>query len=266
MGKGSTTTKTKTSVEYTPEQRALQQALFSMSKPYLTSDIFAKLQQPYSGQFVAPMSAEEQRALKIMGDYSPINQNYDLSQDVLKKTLMGEYLPDAINSYYNPMKQEILKQGDEATTKLRQSANLGGMLMSTPRMGLESKLQADISNKLANVLANVYQSERERQLQAIPQATALSQVPINYAQQLLSAGSLPRQIEQAGLTSQYQDWLRQLQSYLTPVDVASRILATPTGQTTTQQQPANYSGLASLLLLPFLLPSQSLGTALFGIT
>jgi len=77
---------------------------------------------------------------------------------------------------------------------------------------LLSDTNAGLGNALANLYGTNYQTERSRQMQAVPMLSQLSQEPLTRANALMQVGGLERGIQQQGLNMTYQDWLRILNS------------------------------------------------------
>lgn len=196
-----------------------QQPAKTQNKP----DIFDILAQPYTGQLTAPLSNLEKQGLTLAQNYQP-TQLTDETRNILLRTLRGEYLPEAVNSYYNPVKEAMKQQLDEALAGVRRSASIGGMLSSTPRLNLENKLRTEMASEMAKLLSNIYSRERAYQLQAIPTAMAVERQPLQTAETLMRLGAIPREVQQQALTAQYREWLRQMQALGIPLDIAMSLI------------------------------------------
>lgn len=162
------------------------------------NDIFAQLQQPYTGQFAAPMTEHEQYGLNHM-----------------LGILQGNYDPRT-SDFYQGMRTQALENLQNALTGTRQAAAAGGMLASTPRIGQEAQLQRQTANDLNTLLGGMYERERDRIQQTLPL----------YQQ----AAGTEREIAQKDLDMQYQEFVRQLQMVGLPLEVALRIALWSPGQ------------------------------------
>lgn len=207
MGKSSSSTQ-KVKYNYMPGQKEAYSSLLSGAMGQITPDYYSKLIQPYTGQFTAPLSADERYGIGWM-----------------KNILTGSYDPRT-SPYYQGLRQQAQEDIGQALTNIRQSANLGGMLASTPRIAQEAQAQRKMVNDLSTVLGSLYEQERARQTQILPL----------YMQ---SAG-LSRQIQQEELNKKYLEFIRQMEALGLPLRTAIQLASfSPAGQTVkqTQEQP-----------------------------
>ena len=129
----------------------------------------------------------------------------------LQKSVEGGY--DPYNSeYYKAYRDQSNANLAEAQTKARQSAQVGGMLRSTGRLNTENKLIGETTRDQNSILAGMYEQERGRQIDAVPQAISLSQyeedAPLRTARSLMDIGGYQTSQKQAGLDRLYQDYLQ----------------------------------------------------------
>jgi hypothetical protein len=179
-----------------------------------TTDIFSQLAQPYTGQFTAPISSGEQYAT-----------------DWMRKALEGNYDPRT-SDYYQGMRTQIYDDLDKAKTGVRQSAALGGMLASTPRIGQEATLERKALNDVSTLLGGMYETERNRLQQLAPQ--------------YMTAAGVERGIQQAELDKQYQEFIRQITALGIPLDTALKLINWSPGSTSTTSGGSDMSGLGAI--------------------
>ena len=114
----------------------------------------------------------------------------------------------------------MLDDISRAKTAVRQSASLGGMLASTPRIGQESEIERQGMRDMSTLLGSMYETERDRIQQTLPL----------YAQQ----ASVEREVQQLGLDKEYDEFLRQLQAMGIPLNVAMNLLTMTPGKSSSQ--------------------------------
>jgi len=143
----------------------------------------------------------------MQGQVNAANQNYGEVRDYYRDVLDGGYDPRS-SDFYKGLRQEADRMKTEETTNVRQSANMGGMLQSTPRMAVESDARQQIDNQTLQLLGGLYENERGRQGQA---ATALPQLDAQRTQTtgaMQSIADVERQIEQQRNNAMYQQALQ----------------------------------------------------------
>lgn len=163
-------------------------------------NIFDVLAQPYTGQFTAPMTNYENEGLNRM--LAILNGSYD----------------PRTSDYYQGMRTQAFDDLADAKTRTRQAATLGGMLASTPRINQENTLERKTMNDLNTLLGGMYETERNRIQETLPQ--------------FMQAAGIERGIQQSELDKQYQDRLRQLQALGLPLQTALQIALWSPGQQT----------------------------------
>lgn len=177
-------------------------------------DIFSKLAQPYTGQFTAPITSGEKYAT-----------------DWMRKALEGNYDPRT-SDYYQGMRTQIYDDLDKAKTGVRQSAALGGMLASTPRINQEATLERKALNDVSTLLGGMYETERNRLQQLAPQ--------------YMTAAGVERGIQQTELDRQYQEFIRQITALGIPLDTALKLINWSPGSTSTTSGGSDLSGLGAI--------------------
>ena len=90
------------------------------------------------------------------------------------------------------------------------------------------------------MLGGMSERERMNRLSVLPQAMQMGQIeqqdPLNKAMAFQSLGALPRSIQQAGDTANYQDFLRREQDY--PLAIANLAAGVQTPPTYQQGSPS----------------------------
>ncbi len=149
---------------------------------------------PYAGQFTAPISAQEQYAL-----------------DEMMAILQGQYDPSSA-PWYQARKGLLEGQLGEAQTAQRQRAAMGGMLRSTPAEAEERKLSEQFIRDLEHSAA-LAEQQRWQQLGGF-----------------MGPAALPRALEQHGLESEYQDFMRRQGVDMNILEMIMRMLMMQPGQ------------------------------------
>ena len=206
MGKSSTT---KTKNTYMPGQKAGYQSLLTGAMGQLGGDYYSRLASPYAGQFTAPLTSGEKWGTDYMKNL--------LTQD------------PSTSPYYRGMRNQAYENLDRAITGTRQGANLGGMLLSSPRQYKEGQLQRQTANDLNTLLGGLYQQNIQ-----------------NVLPQYMQAAGTERNIQQQDLSMRYAEFIRQMQALGIPLQTALSLATMgPTGQTTTSSSPW-YAGAGDL--------------------
>ncbi len=92
------------------------------------------------------------------------------------ETAMGGYLPGTgrENPFVQNLIQAVEAQGEIARRQLAAAAQRAGMFSSTDYLQQLAGLEAGLAQKRGEVLANVWEAERARQMQALPMVPGLS--------------------------------------------------------------------------------------------
>lgn len=180
--------------------------------------------KPYEGQLSAPSTTAENTAqtqltqFQGMGTPSTLSAANKYNTDVLQ----GSYDPRQ-SPYYTAMKEQILRDAQEAGAAVRHNAASSGMLHSDPRHIQERKLTENVSSQLAQLLGGIYENERGRMGQAAALSPQLAQsqydLPIKQIAAGTTYGAIPRETEQANLDRLLQEYLRQVQGAGVPLQV-----------------------------------------------
>lgn len=164
----------------------------------------------YPVQGVAGLTPLQQQLQTYLDNYlSGGTQGYNLAMGQTERTLGGGYDPRT-SPYYQGLKQEAGRLRKEGGTAIRQSANLGGMLKSSPARALESEYGQKIDSALLSELGRLYETERDRQERAAGTAAGLGGQ--QFGQLITGAGlaEQPRTIEQMQADAVYNAMMSEL--------------------------------------------------------
>jgi len=225
---------------------------------WLESQI-GKTAEPYTGQLVAPKTAQETQSLDYLNKYAtqPTSEQTQLAQNEVKKTLTGGYDPTT-SPYYQAMKAESAKNLGDTLEGISSDAAGGGRYWTGARLGEQGEARTTAGNALNTILGQLSESERNRMMTASQQAQSLgteqTEQPLKVATALQSLGSLDRNLAQAQNEATYNEWLRQ-QNY--PLQTASLAQGLATYSPTMQQ-----TGYSDNSWLNSLLGNSGLGSSL----
>lgn len=186
--------------------------LMSSLYPYLQTQLTAP--PAYPGELVAGISPYEKRGLGLLGTYmgAPPSPYYGLAGRELERTMEGGYDPFT-SEYYKAMRKGQMKELKEAGKRLGEEAATRGLYYSGPRLSQQRELEEGVTTNLGQILATLSERERARRLGAVPElerfAGTMEARPLEQSKAGLLLGALPRTLEQAGLTSKYNEWLRR---------------------------------------------------------
>jgi hypothetical protein len=145
---------------------------------------------------IAGLTANQQRIQAGIGDqYDDMNVNYGTARDYLTNIISGGYDPRT-SDFYKGLRQEGEDFKADAVTDVRQSANLGGMLQSTPRMAVEAETVRKTDRDTLTRLGGMYETERGRMGMAAEGIGRLDMNRIAMTGNLQAIADLERQIEQ----------------------------------------------------------------------
>ena len=171
MGKSSTQ---KTQYTYMPGQKSAYQSLLGSTMGQVD---YSKMLQPYTGQYTVPYMSGEK-----------------WGQDYMKNLLTSD---PSQSSLYRGLRNQAYENQDRALTGVRQSAALGGMLASTPRIGQEAQVQRQTANDLNTLLGGLYQQNIQ-----------------NVLPQYMQAAGTERSIQQQDLAMRYAEFVRNGTSWV----------------------------------------------------
>jgi len=180
--------------------------------------------QPYGGETVAPMSGLEQLAYSRLGSLLGDSGLYDLAKGEISKSLSGGYDPYK-SPYYKSLREGALREEQASINRMRRGALKGGTLYGSPSEMKEATLRARTSTGLAQILGQLSQAERTRQVQELGLIPSIQQIPYNQVGYAFRYGALPRILEQAKLDKKMEEWLRgQSWPYTMQSGLASTLL------------------------------------------
>lgn len=232
---------------------------------------------PYTGKLSAEMTPTEQKAQTQLSSYmdTPTSSSLTAANKYNTAVLQGEYDPRT-SPYYAAMKKQILKDAEEAGASVRHGAATTGTLHSDPRHVQERKLTENVSDQLATLLGNLYESERGRMTTAASQApqiaTAEAQIPLTKITAGTTLGSIPREVTQDDLNRQYAEYQRQVQGASVPYSTLNSLAGlsySPYPQSyNSTDTGANMSGLiqAALPYIMNMFSGSNTGSATTGTT
>jgi len=171
--------------------------------------------QPYSGKFTADIGGLQQLGLKSIGELleSPIPTKspiYTAATSELEKTIGGTEYDPITGPYYSAYRGNIMRELQQAKDRLAHRSSAADAMFGGGRLSQERELEEGAMGSLSQILGSLFETERTRRLEAIPQALQTlgwaEQVPITRAQAAYSL-DLPALLEQQRLDRTYQDYL-----------------------------------------------------------
>lgn len=177
----------------------------------------------YQGEMVAPMTGQESQSLSFLDQYANRGtpSTFSNAKDLVNKTLTGGFDP-ATSPYYQAMKAEAAVNNADTQNQIKSDAAGGGRFWSGARLQEQGRAKTASNNSLNTVMGSLAESERNRQMQAVPYAQQLadteSNQPLQTAAALQQYGQLPRAIQQAQDEAMYNEWLRSTQEW--PLNIA----------------------------------------------
>ena len=230
MGIFSDPKKAKTKVvESFPGAAEMRKSLAEAAEPGAKERI-SRAGETYPGPLIAALSEFEETGLAGLGEYlgKPLPTEgimYKSAADEIQKTLAGEEYDPTHGEYYQAYRTGVMRELTEAKDRLASRAAKGGKFFGGGRLAVEGEMEESAVGNLALIAGQLAERERERRLGAVSQALGLTQYEeaaeiqrIATSQQL---GALPREIEQAQLDVEYQEWMRALNDLGISLDVAT---------------------------------------------
>lgn len=221
------------------------------------SDYFTNLiGQPgpkYKGEKVAPLTPRQQRGLNYLDIYSASEtpEIINLAQGEIKKTLTDQYNPET-SIYYKAFREAARRNLQETQKNIADLAAGAGRYWTGARLREQARAGIDVANALNQILGQLAENERQRRLGIVPTAVNVGRIiealPATKAQTILSLGDIERQIQQAKLAEDYEEFLRRYYQY--PLDIArlaTSFQATKPPEFQMIRYPARPSGFTRLL-------------------
>jgi hypothetical protein len=159
------------------------------------------------------------------------------SQGVLSSILSGASFQDPRSSdLYRGLRNESLTEETRGVDALRRRAQLGGMFNSGTSLAGEGQYRQGMANNRLSLLGGLYDQERARDN------------PYTRLAAGAQYGALPRQIEQAGMDTAYQNAMAPIEFQYGPLMQALQALfgMAPTSYMTAPE-PSMFSQMAPLL-------------------
>lgn len=224
--------------------------------PYQFMPSFSNFQRPSSP--VAGLTPEEEFLRQYaMGQLTGAQPGQDLAFNELFNTVSGDYLSPESNPFLG---QQINALGALTSDRMNQNINqildragVSGALGGSRAALMQGEMAGDVTNDfnktISDMLSQNYQTERGRQLGAIPGLLTTEQAPIAQIIQAMGLAGVPREMEQRNIDANMAEWGRMQNERLLPIQTAQSILGQRMGQTVpiVQPQGSPLSGLASLL-------------------
>jgi hypothetical protein len=163
-------------------------------------------------------------------------QSVALAEQELQSTLQGNYDPNT-SQYYQGVRQQADLNLNDALNRYSQGQYLKGNLRSTTTDTGRSRLLAENSANLNQILGNLALQERQNRLNAVNQAMQMGQYQsgeqLSSLNQLSSVSNYLTQQDQKAKDFEYQEWLRAQQQ---PLSIAQILAQTPVNYETPKYQ------------------------------
>lgn len=222
-------------------QKTEKQSLYPSSKDAMTQiselapGLVGKLGEAYGGEMVAgqdPMQkAAYQQFLQYMqGGGSAGYQNnplYSQSKGLMSDVLGGKYL-----GQNTPMMQYLNQKmyGEQVPTAMDElSRRLGirGNFYSSAGIGQEGDIMENANTTMMGLYGQQYQNELNRQMGMIPTGMQTAQneanAPLNDINMMNQMGAYQQQQQQTQDTAAQNEWLRQRQEQMMPLQMAPQM-------------------------------------------
>ena len=222
-GKKSKTDKTAS----TPEYPTYNQAEKDLGQKAI--DVIPTLGNAYGGQLTADQNAAQQSAYSSLLQFvnSPSylqDPMYQQGKGLMSDVLSGKYLGQQ-SPYETAVTQQFMSQTlPEMQNKLNANLALRGTFSTGYGGQMEEKMMNDAGMGLATMRGQEYDKQLANQFNMISPALQLAQseqyAPAQAAQTAYGLGGIQQSLDQAPLTAQLQEFLRQRQEQLMPITQA----------------------------------------------
>ena len=211
-------------------QTELREQLATAAKPGALERI-GSFGDPVPFNLAGPTSEQNMGFQELMKFLSgPQSTQSDLFQSAkgeVQDTLDSKYDPYK-GEYYKAYKENVMRELQEATDRIKaQRSSREGGIFGGGMTNILGELGETSQGQLSQMLAELYEKERERKLNAVPMAAQLTAfeeaAPMARFESLISptGGGFERAFEQQGYDTQRAERLRQLQELGLSVDVAT---------------------------------------------
>lgn len=200
------------------------------------ADKYAWQGNPYPDQHISPLTSQQTQGLQMAQDRaisgSPV---MNAAKTNLTDTLNGKYLDIGTNPAWNPMVQRITDAYSTGTAAQTDSAAARAGAFGGSAYGEQVGYnQRGLGDSLAGAAGQLYNDERNRQMQANLFAPQAAQADYQDAQALLGVGDTYRQYNQDLLNNTYQNAYQQADWPYKRVEWYNNQLAGLTGGSGTQ--------------------------------
>jgi len=230
---------------------------FGPAKDFFSGDLsFDGSDEDFLNRYRAPMSPGETDALAGLNAqlYGP-DPNRDASEDLLGKTLGGDFLSPDSNPYF----ADMLKYTNQAISDeynkegLQQQALFARAGQELPESSPFAHASAELSKarmdaigkNTAELSGSIYEAERARQTQAVEQRRANAEFEFRRQYEGLQANALPRLIDQMGFERGFEEYQARINAIMTALGLAADVSVPAIGQVgssaTTTPTATNYN-------------------------
>ncbi|MGD8787713.1 MAG: hypothetical protein PVJ60_09835 [Phycisphaerales bacterium] len=246
--------KTKVKPLILPEQRSFLKTGLAESTPGAVERL-RRSGEAYPGELSAPMSGFERKGLDTLEDWlgssMPTESKlYGLGGQEYERTLGSDYYDPSEGKYYQAYREAVMRELKEAKDRLAARTSASDKFYSGGRVAGEAELEETAVGDLALVLGQLAERERERRLGTVPAALDFLTTGEAYPMARVAAsqeyGGLPRELEQAGLDREYNEYIRQMQDLGIPLQTAVA-LATYKPDWTAQTSGGGFWDIADVL-------------------
>ena len=187
---------------------------------------------PYKGQLSAPMTGTERQGQNMLSSYlnMPESPTLGAAERYTTNVLSGKYDPRQ-SPYYKSMRSQIMRDANKIAAEKLHGFAQEGMLHSEPRAEGMREYWGDVQGDLGTLLGSMYETERGRMGEAASLAPTLTKtredLPMGRIGAATAFGAIPREVQQADLDRQYQEYLRQEKGKAVPYEIFSNIMGQP---------------------------------------
>jgi hypothetical protein len=197
------------------------------------------LGESYGGQINAPFEGYEELVPGLLEDFigRSTPKSWENASAEINRTLTGDYDPTT-SEYYKGTKDKMLRELEEATTRLNQSWNVGGNLRNSRRVDKGVRgLESDYLGNMSELLFGLQERERDKRLSVLPFAETFGRLqeesPIRSLEAINQYSQ--RDEKQGMLDREYNEWLRSREESKGKIDLA-QFLASPSNYNFYQPQ------------------------------
>ena len=223
----------------------------------------------YGGELTAGLSSQEKTGLSSLDEYlnSPSQASGAVmqgAQSELEKTLSGEEYDPVGGTYYQAYRSAVMRELQEAKDRLAAETSASDKYFGGGRIKETGNLEEGATNTLSLELGRLFEQERMNRLNAVPMAQNFTNTLESQEQGRIGAamgyGALPREVEQQGLTNEYNEWVRALTDSGIPLSVAQGLSTyQPPYYQEQEEAGVDWGGIAKMVALA--IPTGGTGAA-----